>query len=267
MPPRHSNMHGMGQANVHGVDGRSGKYAAGHNGHGSPSAGETGLKANLISWWELTEDGTNVRVDSGGNNDLTPTGTLAATPAVVGDGSDIDNVSYLRKTTPVSHGSGAMTVCGWFKVIDRDSGGAFINIYRTTTANRQWAFLFIGDGLAPPERNVPRFSVSSDGSNDFSISAESHAEILAGVTFFAIASFDPSGPTIRIEVDDGTSDTNTGPSSLHTGPADLDVGAFSEGLTIGDMVVDQVAYWSRLLTAEEKTFLFNGGSGRSFSDL
>jgi RHS repeat-associated protein len=73
--------------------------------------------------------------------------------------------------------------------------------------------------------------------------------------------------TINIQVDNGPV-TTVGLSSKSTDSSNpLSIGAFPNGSTELDGRIDEVAIYKRVLTAQERTWLYNSGQGRSYAEV
>ena len=126
---------------------------------------------------------------------------------------------------------------------------------KSDTNKREWEFLF---NLSQLQWYV------FDGTASVVGNANSTASISAGTWYFVVCWHDTANNQVGIQVNNGTATTaSSGAAGSNSGPlyfgnrAQLDAGSYLNGR------LDEWGLWKRLLTATEKTYLYNAGSGQT----
>jgi len=218
-------------------------------------AGTNPGTTNLVAWWSLDET-SGTRVDSHGSNDLTDNNTVGFAAGVQGNAADFEstNTEYLDITSPVAAlrgGNKDFTIGGWIKLESRNTWCHVLSVY--TSGEREYFVTDDGTYL---------HAYLGDGSLLWVADAAS-ASLSTATWYFWVVWHDTSGPSWNIQTDDGsvTSDTTFG------GTPGTGTSALRMGTSNFDGLQDECFYYERVLTADERTWLYNGGSGRAYSDL
>lgn len=108
------------------------------------------------------------------------------------------------------------------------------------------------------------FYITNTGGSNNVVTANNFGAPSTGTWYYVVAWHDAAGNTINISVNNGTA--NSAATTL--APSDTAVATTLGGRTgiatrYWDGRLDEVGFWKRVLTADEKTFLYNGGNGRS----
>jgi hypothetical protein len=82
-----------------------------------------------------------------------------------------------------------------------------------------------------------------------------------------IAWHDDSANTLYLQINDGTPDSASFSGSITDGSGDFMVGSRNGTERHYDGLIDEVAIFDDVLTSAERTWLYNSGSGRSYTDL
>ena len=82
--------------------------------------------------------------------------------------------------------------------------------------------------------------------------------------YFYVAWHDANANTINLSINNNTPATTAYSSGVHDGDAPFFLGLNEEGITYLNGRLDSVSIWKRLLTANEKTQLYNAGSGLDY---
>ena len=145
-------------------------------------------------------------------------------------------------------------------MIKADSiGNVMTAIGKYESPVREWAIVF------QTSDNRFHFGISSTGSDSQEISATTPTPA-AGTWYFVAVWFDGATNTQYIQINDGTIY-----SAVVTPPVDR-AGAFSIGSAGGtstpwDGAIACVGFWKRVLTAAERTILYNGGFGTLYEQV
>lgn len=222
---------------------------------------ETALFTNgLVSCWTLDEPSLSNRVDSVGTNDLTSDAALA-TNGVISNAAyfntGVDQKLYRTDADApsLSPGDTDFTVTAWAMLLATNTTENIL--FKASPSNWEYMIAY----LSAPNRVYWR--VSSDGSSVSDLGATNATNPGLGVWHFYVAWHDAAANTIGIQVDDGVANTMAHASGVYSaGNAPFVIGGpFTAGGAASNSRVDEVKYHSRLLTAEEKTALYNAGAG------
>lgn len=220
-----------------------------------------GIKDNLISWWKLDEASGNA-IDAHGANDLTDTNTVGAAAGKVNGARDFESGSIeyftIADNTDLSTGDIDFTICGW---VNSESGGqqGVVGKWDPVGTNRE--YLFIHD--TAPEKL--EFWVSNNGTTVTTVEWSSSASL--ATWYFVVCWHDATSNTINIQVDNGTVVSQAHTTGVFNGTAPFRIGNISGVDLAFDGLIDEVGFWKRVLTAGERTTLYNAGAGVSYDDL
>ena len=107
------------------------------------------------------------------------------------------------------------------------------------------------------------FVLSANGTDITSVNIPG---LSAATWYFFVADYDAATDVMRIILNDGTPAANTHAGGTFASATDFRVGAWvNTGFMSGR--VDELAIWNRLLTPGEITWLYNGGMGRTYTDI
>jgi len=230
------------------------------------------LRNNLISWWTLDEPsagvGAVVRADSFGTNDLGDTGTTESTDGKVNRAADFvpadNNYLSIVDNATLSFGNEDFAFCAWVYLDAKPNNMRLVAKYDNGANDREYLLYF---NFAA---NRFYFSVSSDGTAPGVTSAVANtlgAPALA-TWYFIVCWHDSVANTLNIEVDDGGVD-----SAAHAGGCNDNISPFALGANpvgpaeVLDGRIDEVGIWRRILSADERTILYNDGDGMGYSDV
>lgn len=234
------------------------------------------LLDGLVSHYGLSQDALETRTDSHGSNDLDPTSNINNDPSgIIGLCQLFAQTHYLQaqSATPFTFGDTSFTVGIWVNAIGWDNDSSLqrhiINKWNSTNG-REWQMDWVD--------SIDRFRfIARDSGDANTIRAEANNfGIVSSRTnewIFILGWHDADNNQIGIEVNNGTADTTamTGGIQNTTTNSLLSIGA-QAGSALPMAVnkfsgrIDHSSIWSRILTTSEKTFLWNGGSGRPYSE-
>lgn len=226
----------------------------------SGSALPPGLLVNLVAWWKMDEaSGTRINsVVANSALDLTPVGPPGVGTGKLGNGVDFTAITqYLTCADNAllnAFGNGDFSIQFWIKsdttgspyVIGQGSGNYnFILGFFTVSNTVQFGLNNNNSGLS----NSATTLITSTG-------------VWYHVVFVANRTGGQSLFYIN-GVQQGATGTATA-GTVYGGP--LIVGNYAGGSTNSapDGIMDEVAYWNRVLTAGEVTTLYNGGVGLTY---
>lgn len=224
------------------------------------------LTDSLISFWELEEDAAATRDDSHGSNDLSPTADPPAVAGKVGNANDFEYHSAHRLTctsnASLQLGDIDFSFCLWFtvEVLEETEHSLFAKADGTDLAYR----------LAMSNAGILKWTIAaSAGLGNLDEGTWGSALAMDGSWHFAIVWYDAAADLGWIQVNNGTpvSFAHAGGAYVETGPfaiAPPPAFAFAHPW---DGKIDQFGFWKRVLTSDERTWLYNSENGRSYAEV
>lgn len=235
-------------------------YAYQYTGGGG---GGSSLLTNLVSYWKLDEVSNGsapvTRIDSvtATGNDLTDNNTTASGVGIIGNASSHiagNNETLTRADNASLQVVGTdFTFAAWVNLTD------LLATYgigtKSNGSSGEWAC------YAAVTTGSVHLQIYTAGVSQIDLAGPT---ITAGAWHFIVVDYATASKALSITVDNGAP---TGGVNPGTGPS-ATVGPF----TIGNRtnanflsgLVDEVGFWKRLLTAPERTSLYNGGAGLSY---
>lgn len=222
------------------------------------------MRADLEAYWKMEEEAGDAREDAEGANDLADNATVEQAAGIIGYAASFDSANSefldLADNASLSMGDIDCTFVLWAYVHDKSADRALVAKWDTGTNNREY-FIYYDQGT---DRFI--FEVSSDGQvgTVTSVSANTLGIPAADTWYFIVAWHDPVANMIYIEVNDGGEDNAAHAAGIFDGAADFNIGASNNGTAdYHNGRIDEVGIWKRLLTDNERTVLYNGGSGQT----
>lgn len=214
------------------------------------------LTDNLVAYWKMEETSGTRYDETANNNDLTDNNTVGSGTGIISTGADFElsNSEWLNISNTAQTGldfTGDMSFSCWLSV---ESTSANYILGRWGTPGN-WAYRFILNGS-----NL-YLGTSANGSS---------------TTFFQKAwtptlnqlyhvVFTKSGTTGTIYVDNSSLGTGTLTSTIYDPNNPIGIGGNgNDGYGPWDGIIDEVGLWSRALTADEVSELYNSGSGLTY---
>lgn len=223
---------------------------------------------DLVSYWEMEETGQfTTRTDSHGPHDLAAGDNATDGTGIQGNGIDFPGPALGGRLFVADHadfqiGSDPVTFAGWVQIRSAAVSSGIFGKGNTTdgeyvlTLNDTNGFLRYGGWAA-----------AGFGSG---VTAEVAEDIIDSAFHFFVAWFDPSasGGTFGLRVDAFSEVTAVlgAPVYSATGAA-FRISTSQMFRAEIDGVVDEFGMWRRLLTSDEKTWLYNSGAGRTYADV
>lgn len=223
------------------------------------------LTDNLVSYWKLNEP-SGTRYDCFGSNHLTDNNTVGNATGVISNGADFElsNSEYLS----IAHASqvglsitGDISVSFWVKVEQVGIEVGFIDKMKWTATRAGYSFNMDNGNnfqvlMYDSSGNLSRYAVTGMfGAGD------------VGNWVHVAASWTAASPATMLIYKNGTAQTVTTVSSaatsINTNTIDFNIGRYNSTNYL-DGVMDEVAIWSRAITAVEIGQLYNAGAGNSY---
>lgn len=230
-----------------------------------PRSNRPSLKENLISYWPLDEP-------AGTRRDATITGhTLTDNNTVTGaEGPSLylpraaqhtaANIEYLSRVDndTLSVEAQSFSVCAWAysdafgtdrMVVAKDSNAA---------GNREYHLIYANS----VSRWVMRLQNST--TNLLTLVASAAGAPATATWYFLTITYDHPTRRAKLYVNAGTPAEDTASGDVTASGAPFTIGAFGNTGARWDGRTCGVGFWKRVLTADDITWLYNGGIGRPF---
>jgi hypothetical protein len=226
---------------------------------GRPGPDET----SLVSWWSLESDGT----DSHGSNDLSEAGTPVYTTGKVNNGVDLElsdsEYLYLADNADLSAGDTDFSIGGWFKFESLGATAQRLISKRQATTNACYDMFYAGTG---DDRFA--FWLYTSGGTSMKAETSSSYGVVVDTWYFVVGWHDSTANTVNLQVDNGTVySTGTSGNVPHDSTATFMIGNLAQVARYLDGMADECFFYRKVLSASERTWLYNSGSGRGLDDL
>lgn len=211
------------------------------------------LLTDLVAYWKMDE-ASGTRIDSHGSIDLTDNNTVGSATGKINNAADFekDNTESLTSSAAGALFSGvtAFTINLW---VNAESLVDFQGILGSQNSNT-WSLIY---------RDGTRLRWNVAGTDqDYSYSLSTSAWVMITV------GFDDAGNQTFVSVNGAAKTT-----SSNTGTPSTTATLFAIGFNTGtgtlywDGLVDEVGFWSRVLTDDEISQLYNSGNGLAYEDF
>ena len=233
-----------------------------------PVVSGTDLKTDLVAWFDLAD-----ATDAHGALDLSTTGSYASyvTTGKPPNSLDLEQNSgntYLYSDESAFDITGEFTIAAWVNLESTSLyGRAIVAKYESQAGNLR-SFTF----QRSQSTGCLSFIVSSLGTSASTTSAAGATTINTATWYFVVAVYVPSTRmTVYVNGSQDGETTSSVPSSIYNTSVPLMIGQGAYDRTNSqygwDGRIDSVGIWTRALTTDEITALYNSGSGLSYADL
>lgn len=216
----------------------------------------------LVACWSLDE-ASGTRTDSVGGNNLTDNNTVTQAVGKVSNAAQFTaaNSEYLSIADNASTSTGDIDFswAAWVYLDTKTDNLAVINKSPGVASDNQYEYSMIY--LSGIDRF--RWQVGS-GSANATIAADALGSPSTATWYFIVGWHDAAGDTVNIHVNNGTVSSAAYSGGGYDSAGGLKVGINADGASFPhDGRIDAVMFWKRVLTAAERTSLWNGGAGRA----
>ncbi|TMJ00815.1 MAG: LamG domain-containing protein [Alphaproteobacteria bacterium] len=239
----------------------SGERASMYNsGYGRDYPFIMSLLTNLVSYWKMDEASGNA-LDAHGSNDLTDNNGVGSATGKIGNARDLEQSSsqYFSHAdnADLSTGDIDFTFAMWVKAESFPSFPVLLNkgvtsgtreylLYYDTSASR---FVWLVQDASTAETNVV--------ANNFGAASTS-------TWYHVVVWHDAGNNQIGISVNAGTPNTSSTSGGVVDGAGTFSVGASPSQSLYWDGLIDEVGFWKRVLTSQERADLYAGGAGLAY---
>lgn len=216
------------------------------------------LTDNLVSYWKLDASSGN-ESDSHGSNTLTEIGTAGSTSGKLNGGRVVDGAFPTLDGFSLSDNSAfdgtdrAFTLALWINATSLSGEGWFLSKWGSL-ANREFRLYTTGTTL-----------VFTIGDSSVSTTSVNWGSALSTGTWYHVCCWhDPSANEIGVVVNAGTPVTASWSTGIQDGAAAFEVGCNTTDGNNWQGTLDELGLWSRVLTSQERTDLYNSGNGLAY---
>ena len=218
--------------------------------------------ANLVEWWDMEEASGN-RTGEHAAKVLSDNATVTSTGGIVGDAANFErgNSEYLDRAdeADLSFGNVGFSVGCWCKLESKGNLQALVTKWKNSTNDREYM-------LAVHSNNTIWWIISSDGTATNSI--YSTGTLSTGTWYHIVAYHDAANDLMGIVLDSTTHWSTGYANGCNDNVASFIVGAKDEGADYHfDGLIDEASIWNDVLSTGEVDWLYNGGSGRTYTDF
>ena len=221
-------------------------------------AAPSALLTSLIAHWRL-EESSDTRFDAHSINHLTDNNSVGTAVGKFGSAAAFTALNQeslaIADNAALSMGDLDFTLGGWV-YINVSGGSSFTGIAGKWQVSGNLEYLLYFDA------SVFRFYVSANGS--VPVNVASGTPISGATWYFVVAWHDSVANTINLQVNNGTVASLAHSSGVFNGTASFYLGRNEEGATYLDGRLDSFSIWKRVLTAPERTQLYNSGNGLDY---
>lgn len=222
---------------------------------------------NFLAWWPLGE-AAGTRVDAHLARNLTESGTPISGGGKVGAAALFASASFeYLESSDVAFQAGDidLTLGAWAYIADKTTDRVIISRWKLSTTQASYMVYY----KQSSDRFV--FVVTDDGVTEYEIAADALGSPSIDTWYFVVAWHDADADTINIQINNGTIDSashsvgmKADTSKFRIGVA-VDVGGTKFGLFEG--LIDEAFVTKEILTASEKSLLYNSGRGISYEGI
>jgi len=217
------------------------------------------LPTGLVAYWKLDE-ASGTRADSIGSNNLTDNNTVTQAAGKKDNSAQFTeaNSEYLSITdnAALSVEGQSFSIACWV-YLDSKPSNAMVIAERSRSGGTVWEYGLVWDS-APYSKF--RFDVNTTVS---SLYATTFGSPSLSTWYFIVAWFDADANTVNIQVNDGTVDSVHSTGSVAPTTSIFSIGARTGSSIFFDGRIDELSFWKRVLTAQERSDLYNGGTGNT----
>lgn len=219
------------------------------------------LTDNLIAYWSLDEASGNA-IDAHSTHDLTETsGTIGSASGKVGNCRDFEAGDTewfeIADNADLSLADEDFTFSAWVQLESKGAMRCILTKDNGSAGEYYFQFDNAADRFELEIWNGPGYA------NKGEIQANNLGSPSLSTWYFLVAWYDASANTLNIQANNGTVDSVSfsGGTQNNTGKVYLGSSVYDQ---VWDGLIDEVGFWKRVLTSDERTTLYNAGAGLAY---
>lgn len=218
------------------------------------------LTDNLVSYWKMDEASGDA-VDAHGSNTLADNNTVGSGTGKINNARDFESGSNeyfsIADNADLSTGDIDFTIQVW---VNLESKGFNPIVAKWGGTSQEYLLWYRSD------QDKFELLVTHDGSTSAFVRAATFGAPSTGTWYCVHAWHDATGNQLGIAVNAGSADTQSHSAGVVNGAEGFKIGNDGFGNDF-DGLIDEVGFWKRVLTSDERTELYNGGSGLAYSSF
>jgi len=202
--------------------------------------------------------------------DLTDNNTVTFNPGKVGSAGQFTaaNAEYLSRAdiTPLRPGTVPFSLACWVYFDSVSNGQTMVAKFGSGGASAVEYFLQTATDLGPI---LFQFGTRGAPTNDSDLNYVSTGAIQIGRWYFVVAWHDPDADLLSMQVDNGPVETAFHDDSINSTASAFAIGinpAFPTTPNAMNGRIDEVGFWKRVLTEDERSILYNAGRGNTITE-
>lgn len=214
----------------------------------------------LDSWWKLDEGSSAaLKIDAIGNNQLSKVNSPSVGTGIINGCATFASASsqfltHARSTT-LSPGASSFTFQAWVKLTSKTSSHYILGM-QTGTGNQREYIMYYSSGT-----DRYRFFVSTNGVATVNVAADAYGSPTLNTWTHILGWYDRMNNLVNIQVNNGVVNFLTCYGNVFSSTTPFYIGQAGDNINYWDGSIDEVAKWSRVLTTQERSDLYNLGSG------
>lgn len=220
------------------------------------------LRADVKAYWKFDDSGL-LNDATGRGNTWTNNGNVASATGKIGQAIAPNGTEqYLSRvsTADLTVGNGSFTIAGWIYIT------AFLGA-EVGEGALFWKSDNTADEIYLSIQNATRVIVfyTNDGDNYTSVFVPTSGQLSAEQWYFVEAWRNLNDTTINIRLNNSDSQSMGTAGTNPTTSATTSIGAYAGGTHTNRFNgrVDEMGFWHRVLTTDERAYLYNSGAGRT----
>jgi hypothetical protein len=222
------------------------------------------LADDLISYWSLDEASGNA-LDAHGSNDLTDNNTVGTGTGKVGNARDFElsasETLSIASNSSLQTGDIDFTLAAWVQFESQAGDGGVVGKYGYDANTREYLVQY------RVTQRYLAFLVSANGTAFSEVQASNFGTLSLATWYFVVAWHDATANTINIQVNNSSPNSTSHSTGVLASSSLFRIGGVGNGSIINyfDGLIDEVGFWKRVLTSDERTELYNSGAGRDYA--
>jgi hypothetical protein len=224
---------------------------------------------NLVAYYSLDEASGNA-IDAHGANDLTDNNTVGAAAGLVSGARDFEsgNNEHFNLADNADLSLGADTSFSWalwFKA-EQDptaSGRTLLSKSSGEDSGCEYS-LWFDTGSSGQKIS---FRVGNGSSSAQALSESPYGVVDNTNWHFIVVWHDAAADTLNVQIDNRSPVATAWSGGTQNGATEFQLGHYSAWGARWDGLLDEVGFWKKALTSDERTWLYNSGAGRSYADI
>lgn len=228
-----------------------------------------GLYSGLAAYFTMNEEGPGARLSSVVETDFFSDGVLAIeeAPGMFGNGAQFSDVTnfYLEGSNASwnqNSDTTGITIALWIYIGPQSAPSAGIFSKSDSSSTFEWLLYLNGSGLTETGLEFDVVGFPGDYSDYSFASLTGVSRLDTNEWHHIIAWWDPADDQAHLYVNGVLQANEGGPNLTSVNPLGMPLAMGSDFGNIGcNCIIDEVAFYNRVLTSEEMDALWNGGTG------